>query len=179
MSQTKHSITDLDVTGLVEKRSGNILGDAHEHFVVAILMRLGFEVSITELSAEPYDCIVFAFDKPPSEGGEKFALTTQVKTCTNSISLTGGTRAGVDRIYDAEETEDKSYKYTPDIVDLLIGVDKENIDLYLLPAFFTTDWGKSKSLNKIEPLKNNWDVLINWNTEFLEDLKYDLPDFER
>ncbi|MFW5794676.1 MAG: hypothetical protein ACOCV1_04240 [Bacillota bacterium] len=173
-------INDLDITGIVEARSGNILGDAHEHFVVAIMMRLGLEVAITELSAGPYDCLVFAYTAPPTECSNppKELLTVQVKTASNSVPLTGGSRAGVDRVYNTEETQSKTYKYTSDIVDLIMGVDRETLDIYIIPALYVEFWGSSKALSKLQPLKNNWDILLNWNHDYLEELRLTLPDFK-
>lgn len=54
------SIFDLDITGRIAKLGGNILGDAHEHYVTAILMRLGFDVAISCLSSSPYNLLITA-----------------------------------------------------------------------------------------------------------------------
>ena len=53
-------IKDLDLTGEITKKSGAPLGDAHELFVRAIMMRLGFEVGKVDLSSGPYDLILAA-----------------------------------------------------------------------------------------------------------------------
>ncbi|MFW6008941.1 MAG: hypothetical protein ACOCP8_06725 [archaeon] len=175
-----NEITDLDVTGLVSKKSGNILGDAHEHFVVAVMMRLGFEVAITELSAGPYDCLIVVYNDfyNQKHDSSKDLLRVQIKTARKSLPLTGGGRAGIDRIYNTDETEDKTYKYTSDIVDLIIGVDKYTLDIYIVPAIYAEEWGSSKSLNLLQPLKNKWNILLNWNSDYINKLKYELPDFK-
>lgn len=177
------SIKDLDVTGLVKEKSGNILGNAHEHFVAAVMMRLGFEISLSEISASVYDCIIGVFSQPPNNSDnigkmKKTFIKAQIKTAKDSIRLTGGGRAGVDRIYNTEDTDNKIYKYTSEMVDLIIGVDKKTLDLYILPTVFTKQWGKSKTLSKIQPVKNNWSILLNWNEKYLNKIKFELPDFK-
>ena len=57
------------------------------------------------------------------------------------------------------------------MIDLLIGVDKFKLDLYLIPSICLDKFGSSASLKSIYFLKNNWDILINWNNEYLENIK--------
>ena len=180
---SEHSINDVDVTGLVDIKSNSILGPAHEHFVVSILMRLGFQVALTEVSGSSYDCIIEGYSQPPKKEDlfsfeNKDLLRGQIKTARNSISFTGGGRGGVDREYNTEETENKVYKYSSANVDILIGVDPTELDLYLVPVKYIDEWGKSKAISKMQSLKNNWDILINWNDNYIGDLKTELPDFQ-
>jgi hypothetical protein len=35
--------------------------------------------------------------------------------------------------------------------------------------------GKSKSTRELQALKNNWDILLNWNENFLISLQSSLP----
>ncbi len=69
----------------------------------------------------------------------------------------------------------KEYKFTTEHNDLLIGVDPETLDLYLIPTLLTEEWGKGRAVSKLKPLKNNWDILLNWNDEFLRKLQKQLP----
>lgn len=161
-------LEDLDITGLIKQRYGAPLGDAHELFVRAILMRLGFEVGKIDTSGSPFDIIIIAFKKP---NGEKLMLRAQVKTIESSLHLIAGVRGGIDREY---KSNVKVYKYTESHTDLILGVDKFTLDIYVVPARFTSIWGKSVSKNKIKALKNNWEILLNWNDEYLNELKKEL-----
>jgi hypothetical protein len=69
----------------------------------------------------------------------------------------------------------KEYKYTTKHSDLIIGIDKYTLDLYLIPTRFIEKWGSSRSVGLMQPLRNNWDVLLNWNNEFLGKLEASLP----
>lgn len=81
-------------------------------------------------------------------------------------------RGGIDRYYRAGV---KEYKYTEKDQDLIIGVHVDTLDLYLVPTRFISNWGKSRTIKKLQPLKNNWDILLNWNDEFLNELEGQLP----
>src|SRR3989304_6890455 len=91
------SIFDLDITGRIKKLAGNILGDAHEHFVTAILMRLGFDVSVASVKGTPYDLLITCYEN--GVGSPEQIIKAQVKTCDKSIGFIGGVRGGVDREY--------------------------------------------------------------------------------
>lgn len=157
-------ITDLDYTGLVKSKSGNILGDAHELFVRAIFMRLGVPVGGVDFSASPYDIFVTA----KTSNTTYKILRAQIKTIVKSLTLKAGSRGGIDREY---KSSAKTYKYTEDDIDLLIGVDKFTLDLYLFPAISLSKYGGSVSKNKIVACKNNWEILQNWNLPYLHALK--------
>jgi len=49
----------------------------------------------------------------------------------------------------------KKYKYLTEHSDLIIGIDKYTFDLYLVPARFIEKWSESKSVRKMQALKNN------------------------
>lgn len=157
-------ITDLNITGRLKGKYEAVLGDAHQFIVAGILMRLGFIVSLVALKGEPFDLIVYAFEKP---GGKVIPLRCQVRASHKSLKFTAGTRGGVDRIY---KPDIKKYKYTTEHNDLLIGVNVDTLDLYLVPTKFIANWGESRAFSKLEPLKNNWEILLNWNEEYLEKL---------
>ncbi|MCV0372750.1 MAG: hypothetical protein K5793_04260 [Nitrosarchaeum sp.] len=156
---------DLDITGLIKKKSGAPLGDAHELFVRAIMMRLGLEAGKADLSSSAYDVVIVGMEKID---GKKLFLRVQVKTIDNSLNLTGGSRGGVDREYISKE---KVYKYSTDHSDLIFGVDRDKLDIYVVPTLFVDLWGSSVAKSKIQILKNNWEILVNWNTGYLFRLK--------
>lgn len=148
-----------------------LLGEAHQYLVTGILMRLGFLVSVITVRAGVYDIILPAFEDFPKEKEKKILLRVQVRTVRDSLKLTAGTRGGVDRYY---RSGVKEYKYTPKDCDLIIGIDRQTLDLYFVPTRFIGRWGKSVSKRKLEPLKNNVEILLNWNKSFLRRLEDNL-----
>ena len=168
MSKYEKKITDLNIIGRDPGKHAALLGDAHELIVAGILIRLGFEVGQLSAKGGAYDLWVIAFSDPSLK--EIRPLRVQVKTISKgkSVKFIGGVRAGIDREY---KSEVKKYKYTTEHNDMIVGVDVETLDLYLIPTRFIANWGESKSISKLQLLKNNWDILLNWNDEFLNDLE--------
>lgn len=161
---------DLNVTQTEDAKFSSNLGTAHEFFVTGILMRLGFDVSISSVKGGPYDLLITVYKNGPKS--KQDTIKAQAKTCTNSIRFIGGIRGGMDRSYKSEVKQlvDKSYKYTEKDNDLIIGVQKFTLDLYLIPTRFLKHFGKSKSIAHLACLKNNWDILLNWRDKYLDDL---------
>jgi hypothetical protein len=157
-------ITDLNITGKLEGRFEALLGDAHQFIVAGILIRLGFTVSLVALKGEPFDLIIYAYEKP---NGREIPLRCQVRASHKSVKFTAGTRGGVDRIY---KPDVKKYKYTTEHNDLIIGVNIDTLDLYMIPTKFIANWGESRAFSKLRPLKNNWNILLSWNEEYLKEL---------
>lgn len=154
-----------------EKDAGSyaaLLGEAHQYLVTGLLMRLGFLVSVITVRGGTFDLIIPAFEHFAVDNERNVLLRTQVRTMRDSLKFTAGTRSGADRIYIPGV---KVYKYTLKHNDLIIGVDQETLDLYFVPTSFIEKWGKSVSKLKLLPLKNNIDVLLNWNDAFLSHLK--------
>ena len=163
------NLTDLDITGKVKEKSGSVLGAAHEHLVTGLLMRLGFDVSVCSVTTANYDLLVQAFINGPES--PEILLKAQVKTCQGSLNLKGGGRGGVDRITISGV---KTYKYTEAHCDLMIGVNRDDLDLYLFPIRFADMYKDSVSLRKIRMLRNNWSNLLNWNDQYLSNLQNSL-----
>ena len=78
---------------------------------------------------------------------------------------------GVDRITISGV---KTYKYTEEHCDLMIGVSRDDLDLYLFPVRFASLYKTSVSLKKIRMVRNNWDILLNWNDGYLSSLQNSL-----
>lgn len=171
-------LEDLDITGKLEEKSYQDLGKAHEHIAAGILMRVGFDYMSLDYQGKPYDGITVAYDRNPkrNNNAKEVMLRTQVRTAKNSISLKGGKRSGKDREY---KSDVKEYEYTREHADLMIGVSRENLDLYIIPVKYCEKWGSSKAVSKLEPLKNRWDLLTNWTPEHIEKVKHELPDFSK
>lgn len=162
-------ITDLNVTGRIKGKFEAVLGDAHQLIIAGILMRLGFKVGILALKGEPWDLVVSAFERPR---GKEILLRCQTRASKRSVKFTAGTRGGINRIY---KPEVKKYKFTEEHNDLIIGMDINTLDLYLIPTKFLAHWGGSRAFSELQPLKNNWDILLNWNDEYQERLLRRLP----
>ncbi len=141
-------------------KQASIDGFAHEYIVAGILMKKFQNVSLVDLPLSAYDIIIARKIK----GREKEdIIRVQVKTARKSISFTGGTRGGVDREYISDV---KIYTHSPKTSDVIVGIqpinNSDGYNLYFVPTILIKEWKtKSKALNKIEKLKNNYDFLIN------------------
>lgn len=131
-------------------------------------MRLGFFVSVITVRGGSFDLIIPVYENLAQDKEKTVLIRVQVRTMKQSLRFIGGVRAGVDRIYLPQV---KGYKYTPRHNDLIIGVDQSALDLYLVPTRYIGKWGNSVSKSKLQPLKNNWQVLLNWNDTFLSQLE--------
>lgn len=160
----------LNITKTDKGKFSSNLGTAHEFYVASILMRLGFDVSVSSMAGVPYDLIISAFEK--GLRSKTKMLRAQVKTAKNSVSFIGGVRGGADRAYanTKKELVEKKYKYSEEHNDLIIGVQLETLDIYLIPTKLLKKFGESKSIKLLSPLKNNWDILLNWNDKYLTSL---------
>jgi hypothetical protein len=139
-------------------RQASIDGFAHEHIVVGILMKKYQNVSLVDLPLSTYDIIIV---RKTQEGED--IIRAQVKTSTNSVSFTGGTRGGVDREY---KSSVKEYKQSTNTSDIVIGIHNNtelvsgSYDLYFVPTCVIEKLDqKSISINKIQFTKNNFELL--------------------
>lgn len=143
-----------------EKRGlqASVDGFAHEHIVAGILMKRYQNVSLVDLPLSPYDIIIVFKD---AEGKENI-LRAQVKTAKKGVTFTGGGRGGVDRKYISDV---KTYTQSTKTSDVVIGLNprgEDSFDLYFVPTILIEQLGqKSISLQKIQGLKNNYDMLEN------------------
>lgn len=165
-------IFDLNVTKSEKGKFSSNLGTAHEFLVTGILMRLGFDVSVSSVKGGAYDLLITAYRN--KKRTQKTIIKAQVKTISKggSVKFVGGIRGGSDRAYTSttKKLVDKSYKYSEEYNDMIIGVDPESCDLYLVPTRFIKSFGKSKSKNKLNILKNNWNILLNWQDKYLDSI---------
>ena len=137
-------------------RQASVDGFAHEHIVVGILMKRYQNVSLVDLPLSPYDIIVVRED----EDGNEDIIRAQVKTAKNSVPFTGGSRGGVDREYISGV---KEYRQSTDTSDVVIGLHpsgENSFQLYFVPTILIEKLDqKSISINKIENLKENYQIL--------------------
>lgn len=137
-------------------RQASIDGFAHELMVCGILMKKYQNVSLVDLPLSPYDIIIVF----KNESNEEIIIRAQVKTSRTSISFTGGTRGGVDREY---KSGVKTYVQSTKTSDVVIGykpISDDQFELYFVPTILIEQWdSKSKSLNILSSLKNNYEIL--------------------
>ena len=167
MNNISKALLTLNIVKMDKGKHAALLGEAHEFIATGILMRLGFGVSVASVRGGAYDLIIPAYQDFDSHPDRTILIRAQTKTMTDSLKFIGGTRAGVNRTYKAGV---KVYKYTEEHNDLILGVDEESLDLYLVPTSHTQKWGSSKSKSKLQAYKNNWDILLHWNEQFLKKL---------
>jgi len=136
-------------------------GFAHEHIVAGILMKRYQNVSLVDLPLSKYDLIVVL---KPAENSIEETIRAQVKTVSPSgtLGFSGGGRAGIDRQY---KSGVKTYVQSTKTSDVVIGirqVSNGHFDLYFVPTILIEKLAqKSISLNRIQALKNNWEILEN------------------
>lgn len=137
-------------------RQASVDGLAHEHIVVGILMKKYMNVSLVDLHSSPYDIIIVR-DRP---GNDEDIIRAQVKTALASVSFTGGSRGGVDRVY---RSGVKTYRQSTKTSDVVIGINptpEGSFDLFFVPTKLIEVLNQSSiSIKKIEPLKNNYEML--------------------
>ena len=143
-------------------RQASVDGFAHEHIVVGILMKKYQNVSLVDLPLSTYDIIIVR----KVEDGSEDIIRAQVKTARKSISFTGGTRGGVDRVY---KSDIKRYRQSTVTSDVIIGVhpiDEKTYELYFVPTILIDYLDQdSISINKIKELKENYEILDNCKNE--------------
>jgi hypothetical protein len=138
-------------------RQASVEGFANEHIVAGILMKKYMNVSLVALPLSPYD-IIIVFKQANGED----IIRAQVKTASNRVSFTGGTRGGQDRLYLSGV---KEYKQSTKTSDIVVGIhatanDSDSFDLYFVPTVLIEQLSqKGISLSKIEKLKNNYEML--------------------
>jgi hypothetical protein len=129
-----------------------INGNADELIGIGRCIKAGFACSKVEVTNGRYDAVI-------DPGNGKKLLRVQIKGVGNGIvAFTGGGRSGqqINR-----EVKSRTYKYTQKDCDLILVVDSNNGECYIIPIKDIESWGKTKSLNRIKEYKENWNILAN------------------
>jgi len=138
-----------NVTRIEEGIFRSIKGNSDEMIGVGRCMKAGFPCSRVDVTNAKYDAIV--------DIGNSKLLRVQIKgTSGRSVSFTGGGRSGEQISRNAAQ---RTYKYTKKDVDLILAVDSNNGDCYIIPIEDIDQWGSTKSLSKLQNYKENWDIL--------------------
>lgn len=156
----------INIVGQDEGLFSAMLGEAHQHIIAGLLLRAGFAVATAPVRTGAYDLIITAYPDRDNQPQNWILLRAQCRTVVKNLKLIGGVRGGVDRRY--LRPSPKEYKYTEQHNDLIIGINKETLDLYIVPTRFTQEWGKTVALSRMEPLRWRLDILLNWREDYLE-----------
>ncbi|MFA0782675.1 hypothetical protein [Fervidibacter sacchari] len=164
-------VNELNIVRRDKGAFASMLGEAHQHIVAGILLRLGFAIAAAPIRTGAYDLIVTAYPDRDHQPEKEILLRAQCRTVQQgkSLRLVGGIRGGVDRIY--LRPSPKEYKYTEEHNDLILAIEAETLDIFVVPTRLTKHWGKSVSVKKLEPLRNRFDILLNWNDNALQELE--------
>jgi hypothetical protein len=128
----------------------SINGNADEMIGVGRCMKAGFPCSRVDVTNAKYDAIV-------DVGEIKRLLRIQIKgTGSGSIDFTGGGRSGQQI---SRSVASRSYKYTSNDCDVILGVNGKNGDCYIIPVDDIQAWGTTKAISKLGNYKENWDLL--------------------
>lgn len=141
----------INLTNIEDGIFRTMNGNADELIAIGRVIKAGFPCSRVDVTNAKYDAIV-------DIGGSKKLLRIQIKgTGTGAIGFTGGYRSGkqIDR-----KAPSRVYKYTEKDCDLIIGIDTNNGDCYIIPIKDIEQWGNSKNIKDLQQYKENWQILI-------------------
>lgn len=137
-----------NVTGLELGIYRTINGNSDELIAVGRCIKAGFNCSQVEITNARYDAVIDC-------GGK--LLRVQIKgTSGTTLCFTGGGRSGQQI---SREATSREYKYTKNDCELIIGVNSNNGDCYIMPIDIIETFGCTKSLSKLQEYKENWDLL--------------------
>lgn len=140
------NLTNID-NGIFRTMNGN----ADEMIAIGRVIKAGFPCSRVDVTNAKYDAIV-------DIGGCQKLLRIQIKgTGTDSIGFTGGYRSGKQI---SREAPSRTYKYTEKDCDLIIGIDTNNGECYIIPIADIESWGNTRKLIHLQKYKENWAILI-------------------
>lgn len=138
-----------NITKLEKGIFRTINGNADELIAVGKCVKAGFHCSKLETTNGRYDAVI--------DAGKGNLLRVQIKGTSNGIlSFSGGGRSGqqINRAI-----SQRTYKYSPDDCDIILGIDSNNGDCYIIPINIIGKFGKSKTLSKLGKYKENWNLL--------------------
>lgn len=142
------NITNISV-GIFRTMNGN----ANELIGVGRIIKAGFSCSRVDVTNAKYDAIV-------DLGGHKKLLRIQIKGIRQkgAFNFMGGFRSGKQFKKDMVK---RDYKYSQDDCDILVGVDSETGDCYIIPVGDIKNWGKSKPVKQLDKYKENWSLFLD------------------
>ena len=127
-------------------------GNANELIAIGRIIKAGFPCSKVDVTNAKYDAIV-------DLGGENNLLRVQIKGIRKKwvLSFMGGFRSGKQFKKDMIK---RDYKYTKTDCDIILAIDSETSQCYIIPIDDIAKWGKSINVKHIEKHRENWDLFI-------------------
>lgn len=125
-------------------------GNSDEFIAIGRAIKAGFACSKVEITNAKYDAVIdISSNKKPQ------LLRIQIKgTTTGSLNFQGGVRSGQQF---NRSVKSRAYVYTKKDCDIILGVNSNNGDCYIIPVEDIKTWGISKPLSTLEKYKENWD----------------------
>jgi len=140
----------INLTEIPDGNFRTINGNADEMIGVGRCMKAGFPCSRVDITNGKYDAIV--------DVDTKRLLRIQIKGTLNGlIGFTGGSRSGQQI---SRTVASRTYKYSAEDCDIILGVNGTNGDCYIIPVEDIQQWGSSKSISSLSKYKENWNLLI-------------------
>lgn len=140
-----------NITSIELGKYRTINGNADELICIGRCIKAGFACSKVETTNGRYDAVIDPGGRNPK------LLRVQIKgTSDGNVSFTGGGRSGQQI---SREVAQRTYKYTSTDCDLILAVDSNNGDIYIIPIKDIQNWGTTKKLSKLQEYRENWDLL--------------------
>lgn len=126
--------------------------NADEMIAVWRVIKAGFPCSRVDVTNAKYDAIVDIW-------WAKKLLRIQIKwTWNGCISFVWGTRSWqqINR-----EVKSRIYKYSEKDCDLILWIDTNNWECYIIPINDIKAWWNSKAISKLQNYRENWQILVD------------------
>jgi hypothetical protein len=136
MSSKENTKWIINLTNISDGIFRTMNGNADEMIAIGRVIKAGFPCSKVDVTSARYDAVV-------DLGGSQKLLRIQIKgTGTDSINFTGGGRSGKQI---SREAKSRVYKYTEEDCDLIIGINTNNGECYIIPICDIKHFGTSKN----------------------------------
>lgn len=140
-----------NVTNIEAGKFRTINGNADELIGIGRVIKAGFSCSKVEITNGRYDAVI--------DLGHGDLLRVQIKGSSDgNLALTGGGRSGEQINRDIKQ---RIYKYSKEDCDLILGVDSNTGDCYLLPIEDVSQFGSVVKFTRLEKYRENWELLKN------------------
>ncbi len=127
-------------------------GNSDEFIAIGRAIKAGFACSKVDITNAKYDAVI------DISGKKTKLLRIQIKgTSTGTLNFEGGVRSG--KQFD-KRAKKRNYKYTKKDCDIILGIDSNNGDCYIIPVEDIQKWGITKPLSKLEKYKENWNYFL-------------------
>ena len=149
-----------NITGIEKGIYRSMNGNANELIAIGRIIKAGLPCSRVDVTSAKYDAIV------DIEGTHRL-LRIQIKgiRAKGTLSLKGGFRSG--KQFD-KNMEKRDYKYTKEDCDIILGIDSENGDCYIIPIEDTLEWGESISIKKISMYRERWSIFTHLQHQYAQ-----------